>query len=267
MNKVIVITGASSGIGRAAARIFADRGDMVYDLSRTEKPQEGVTHVACDVTHTESVKQAIAAVREASGRIDILILCAGFGVAGALEFTTDAEMHQQYEVNVFGTLRVVREALPLMRTQEKKGRERGRIVFVGSIAGIFAIPYQSMYSATKAAIHSYTFSLANEVKHYDLKVTCLMPGDVKTGFTAARKTDLKGLDAYPHMQASIEQMERDEQSGMPAEACARQLVRAALCRRNKPYHTMNTVSWIEKMTNRLFPSEVCRKVVGMMYHA
>ena len=89
---VAVITGASSGIGRATARIMADKGWKVYDLSRSDKPQDGVTHIACDVTNRDTIESAIKQIADKEGRIDVLVLCAGMGVAGSIEFTTATYM-------------------------------------------------------------------------------------------------------------------------------------------------------------------------------
>ena len=164
MKQIIVITGASSGIGRATARMMADKGNKVYDLSRSDKPQDGVEHIACDVTDRTAIEAAIGQIAKKEGRIDVLVLCAGMGVAGSIEFTKEEEMQRQFDVNVYGPIRVVQAALPLMRTQAMGKNERGRIVFVSSMAAVFSIPFQAMYSATKSALNAFAFALKNELK-------------------------------------------------------------------------------------------------------
>lgn len=265
--KTAVITGASSGIGRETARQLADKGYRVYDLSRSHKPQPGVEHVACDVTRRDTIDDAIRHIRDAAGRIDVLVLCAGMGVAGSVEFTKEEEMQRQFDVNTYGPIRVVQAALPLMRTQPaERGRERGRIVFVSSMAAVFGIPFQAMYSATKAAINSFAFSLTNELKAYSISVSCVQPGDVKTGFGAARQTDLDGSDVYPNMQAAIGQMEHDEENGLTAEACARRVVKACTQKHPSLYYTSDLLSDLECLGQRLLPTWLATKVVGKMYH-
>lgn len=261
---IIVITGASSGIGREAARILAEGGHTVYDLSRSDKPQPGVNHLYCDVTKRDTIADAMQVIADRHGRIDKLILCAGMGVAGSIEHTADSDMQHQFDVNTFGPIRVIQAALPLMRTQAKSAHERGRIVFVGSMAGVFGIPFQAMYSATKAAINSFAFSLRNELAPYDIKVAVLMPGDVKTNFS--RKTDLTGSDIYPNMQPAIEQMEHDEANGLSATSVARRVVSATMRRHVGLYYTSDLMSDIQCLLQRMLPTAVALSVVRKMYH-
>ncbi|MBQ9640580.1 MAG: SDR family oxidoreductase [Bacteroidaceae bacterium] len=265
--KIAVITGASSGIGRETARQMADKGYKVYDLSRSDKPQEGIIHLPCDVTNRETITAAIQQITDTDGRIDVLVLCAGMGVAGSIEFTKEEEMQRQFDVNTYGPIRVVQAALPLMRTQPMLQQgERGRIVFVSSMAAVFGIPFQAMYSATKAAINSFAFSLKNELKAYQIAVSCVQPGDVKTSFGNARRTDLAGSDVYPNMQAAIQQMEHDEENGLSATACAKQVVKACTKKNPSLYYTSDLLSDLECLGNRLLPTWLATKVVGMMYH-
>ena len=265
MKKIIVITGASSGIGRATARLMADKGHKVYDLSRTDKPQDGVEHIACDVTKRDTIDNAINQIKKKEGRIDVLVLCAGMGVAGSIEFTKEEEMQHQFNVNVYGPIRVVQAALPLMRTQEKNGKERGRIVFVSSMAAIFSIPFQAMYSATKSALNAFAFALKNELKAYNITVSCVLPGNVNTGFGDARRTDLAGSDVYPNMQAAIEQMEQEEKEGLSSEAVAKKVVKACMKKCPSLFYTSDWLSDLECLGNRLLPTWLATKVVGMMY--
>ncbi|MGM9760277.1 MAG: SDR family NAD(P)-dependent oxidoreductase [Parabacteroides sp.] len=262
--KIIVITGASSGIGRASARLLADQGYTVYDLSRSEKPQPDVIHVACDVTDKASVGTAIRTVFERERRIDILILCAGMGIAGAIEFTREDEMQRQFDVNTWGSIRVVQAALGGMRQQPVVGGERGRIVFVSSMAGHYAIPFQAMYSASKAAINSFAFALRNELRSHQIPVSCVMPGDVHTAFK--RTTDLTGLDVYPQMEKAIRQMEHDEANGLSSEQVARRIVRVATTRTPRLYYTSDRLSDLLRFLSRLFTSDFATRVVSWMYH-
>ena len=265
MKKVIVITGASSGIGRATARMMADKGHTVYDLSRSDKPQESVLHIACDVTDRTSIDAAIRQISDKEGRIDVLVLCAGMGVAGSVEFTKEEEMQRQFDVNVYGPIRLVQAALPLMRTQQMGDGERGRIVFVSSMAAVFSIPFQAMYSATKAALNSFAFALKNELKEYKITISSVLPGNVNTGFGAARQTDLAGSDVYPNMQAAIEQMEQEENHGMTSETVARKVVKACMKKNPSLFYTSDFLSDLECLGNRLLPTWLANKVVGKMY--
>lgn len=266
MQKTVVITGASSGIGREMARQFADQNYIVYDLSRSDKPQPGVRHIACDVTNREMTERAIDIIRNEQGRIDLLVLCAGSGVAGALEFMTEEEMHFQFEVNAFGPLRIVQAALPLMRTQQHGDNgERGRIAFISSMGATFPLPYQGLYSGTKAAISALAFALANEIHEFDISVTCILPGDVKTEFTAARRKNLTGREIYTHMDGAYESMEGDETNGSPADKIARSIVKKITRRRVKIYYTPDWLSRLQYIAKHFAPTSWCLWVVRKMY--
>ena len=265
MKKVIVITGASSGIGRATARMMADKGHTVYDLSRSDKPQNGVVHIGCDVTSRTAIASAISQIAETEGRIDVLVLCAGMGIAGSIEFTREEDMQRQFDVNVYGPIRVIQAALPLMRTQEMGDKERGRIVFVSSMAAIFSLPFQAMYSATKSALNAFAFALKNELKKYNITVSSVLPGNVNTGFGTARHINPAGSEVYPNMHTAIGQMEQEEDKGMTPETVARKVVKACLKRKPRLYYTSDFISDLECLGRRLLPTWLATKVVGKMY--
>ena len=191
MSKVAVVTGASSGIGRCTAIALRDMGCKVYDLSRRNIPIDNVTHIKTDITVESDVLSAAKTIIDAEGRIDILINCAGFGISGAVEFTTTQEAKKQFEVNFFGAVTVTRAFLPYMREQHS-----GRIVNISSVAAVAHIPFQTYYSASKAAIESYTSCLDNEVKPFGVRVTAVEPGDICTEFTGAREKSFDGDDVY-----------------------------------------------------------------------
>ena len=119
--KTLVITGGSSGIGKATAELFAAQGWKVFELSRSGQSTDTITHIACDVTRTEDTRKAMAEVIRRAGKIDLLISNAGFGISGAIEFTTSEDAHRQMEVNFFGALNTVQAVLPYMR-ERRAGR-------------------------------------------------------------------------------------------------------------------------------------------------
>ena len=178
--RVAVITGGSSGIGLHAARALRGRGLNVYELSRrAENAEPGVTHLQADVTDEAQVNAAVAEILRREGRIDILINNAGFGISGAIEFTPAQEARRQFDVNFFGMVNMNHAVLPIMRQQGG-----GRIVNMSSVAAPIAIPFQAYYSASKAAVRTYSLALASEVRPFGIEVCVIMPGDIATGFTA-----------------------------------------------------------------------------------
>ena len=138
MNKVVMITGGSSGIGLCTAAALRDRGCKVYELSRRDSEVTGITHIKCDVTDEAQIAAAVGQVMAESGKIDILINNAGFGISGAVEFTDTAEAQRLFDVNFFGMVRMNHAVLPLMRQQGG-----GRIVNLSSVAAPVPIPFQT----------------------------------------------------------------------------------------------------------------------------
>ena len=266
-SRVIVITGASSGIGREVARQMADRGDRVYDLSRSHRPQDGVRHLVCDVTDRAAIATAIGIIAEAEGRIAVLVLCAGSGVAGALEHMTEDDIHFQFDVNAFGPLRVAQAALPVMRGQQPLpgAKERGRIVFISSMGAVFPLPFQGLYSATKTSVNAIAFALRNELHPFDISVTSILPGDVKTGFTAARRKNFTGKEVYTHMEDAFEAMASDEINGHDPVKMARRIVDIANKKCLGMYYTLDPLSLAQYILQRILPHRLALYVLRKMY--
>lgn len=215
MSEIAVITGGTSGIGRATALCLRDAGYDVYELSRREQGVEGLHHIRCDITDEDQVRAAVAEIIGQAGRIDVLINNAGFGISGAVEFTDTAEAQRLLDVNFFGMVRMNKAVIPHMRQAG-----RGRIVNLSSVAAPCPIPFQAYYSAGKAAVNAYTMALANELRPFGITVCAVQPGDIHTGFTAARVKTMAGDDVYQgRIGRSVQRMEHDEQTGMdPAKA-------------------------------------------------
>jgi NAD(P)-dependent dehydrogenase (short-subunit alcohol dehydrogenase family) len=223
--RVVLVTGASSGIGLACATHLAGRGFRVYGTSR--RPAAGspgnLTMLTADVTDDRSVEQAVATVLGREGRLDIVVNNAGMGIAGPVESTSIEQARGQFEVNFFGAFRVCRAVLPAMRSQRS-----GYIINIGSIGGILAIPYQSMYSASKFALEGLSEALRMEVRPFGIRVVIIEPGDHKTALTENRQfTEISGAtEAYsPSFEAALVKTAHDEQSGPGPEQIARLLYR------------------------------------------
>lgn len=258
--KALVITGGSSGIGKATACLFAKRGYLVFELSRSNTIQEGITHIFCDVTQEETVLAAIEEVKKQVTTIDILISNAGFGISGAIEFTDTKEAKRQFDVNFFGTLNVIKAVLPIMRQQGF-----GRIICTSSVAAIFAIPYQSFYSASKSAINALVLALANEVRQFNIHVSALMPGDVSTGFTAARTKSMAGERIYHNMDNAVAAMEKDEKQGMSPEQMAKDFWRIANAKCPAPLYVGGCKYKVFCFLANILPTRTFNWIVGKLY--
>ena len=260
MEKVVILTGGTSGIGAATVKLLREKGCRVYEFSRREAPDP--CHFSVDVTDAAAVRAAVEAVFEKEGRIDVLINNAGFGISGAMEFTDSADAHRLMEVNLFGMDNAIKAVLPHMRQAGA-----GRIVNISSVAGVFAIPFQAWYSISKAAVRSLTMALYNEVAPYGVQVTSVMPGDIRTGFTAARKKSAAGDAEYGgRISKSVAKMEKDEQTGMSPEAAAKTVARVALQRRRvKPYYAIGLSYKLLVLLDSLLPCRAVRWLLGLLY--
>jgi NAD(P)-dependent dehydrogenase (short-subunit alcohol dehydrogenase family) len=182
--RVVLVTGISSGLGRALAARLVAAGDRVFGTVRSDavEPPAGVTAVHADVDDEQSVIACVSRVLGAAGRIDVLVNNAGRGLAGPLEETTVAEARAIVETNLLGVHRMCRAVLPGMRE-----RRRGHVVNVGSLAGRVGLPFQGLYSATKFALAGYSESLRLEAAPWGVRVSLVEPGDLSTAFSRNRR--------------------------------------------------------------------------------
>ena len=219
-----MVTGASRGIGRACAEIFCAAGDHVIGTARSVVPC-GFSMLPMDVTDANSVQACVQQIISTYGRIDVLVHCAGAGLGGALEDFSDAQLSFEAELNLVGAARVMQAVLPHMRAQ--KG---GVILCVGSVAARIPIPYQSLYSASKAGLAAMVSALRPEVSPFGIRVAVLEPGDTCTGFTGARAY-AEGIAHNPAYRVPCEHalntMMYDERHGKSPNTVARVALKAA----------------------------------------
>lgn len=258
MQRVVVITGVSSGIGLELAKKFIGYGDKVFGLSRHEFALEGLNHIVCDVSFSDECKNAIEKVYEQEGRIDLLINNAGMGIAGSVENTTEADARKIFDVNFFGTFYMCKHALPYLRLS------KGRIINISSVASKLSIPYQAFYSASKASIDAISAGIRAEAKSFGVKVTTILPGDTKTGFTAARVKHDDGV-YDERFKKSIERMEKDEQNGMTSEYVAKVIFKTANKKRPPIYKTVGVQYKIFVALAKVLPSRFVEWIVGKLY--
>ena len=230
--RVVVITGASSGIGLATARKFCLYADVVYNLSRTRQDDDNINWIKTDVTRADEVKAAFEKIFEKEGQIDVVINSAGLGFSGSVEGADTDDIQHIFNVNVVGTATVCRTAVSYMRAAK-----RGRIINISSMAGVFPLPFQSFYSASKAAIINFTHALRTEVAPHNVKVSCVMFNEVKTNFTENRIKNREDDKAYKYRLAkSVAKFEYREQLGHDTEWVACKLF--TLSNRSNPKATV-----------------------------
>jgi NAD(P)-dependent dehydrogenase (short-subunit alcohol dehydrogenase family) len=201
---VVLVTGVSSGIGRAVADAFAAKGFEVFGTSRnprTTQPVPGVELVQLDVTDDASVAAAVSTVVQRAGRIDILVNNAGAGVFGAAEETSTAQAQQLFDTNFFGLVRLTREVLPHLRAQRS-----GRIINIGSVLGFLPSPYGSLYAASKHAVEGYSESLDHETREFGVRISVVEPGYTNTSFEANATDADSPIDSYAPVREHVKQV-------------------------------------------------------------
>ncbi len=271
--RIVLVTGASSGIGWDTTCLLASQGWTVFAASRTmasrldsaHQPSEArsaIHALALDVLDEASCKAAVAAVLDQAGHLDALVHCAGSGLAGSIEEIPLTDAIWQYDNLLFGTIRLLRAVLPRMRQQG-----HGRIVLVTSVAASIAVPFQSYYSSAKAAVHSLALGLADEIRPFGLHVTIIAPGDTRTGFTEARRVAVS-LSHSPYagrLSRSVERMARDEHNGMTAQSIAQSIARELGRAHPRLMVTPGLHNQIMTVASRLLPLPVVRWVVRLLY--
>jgi len=265
--KNVFLTGGSSGIGFATAELFASSGYTVFAASRNPAGQirtfQGggeIRPVSIDVRDTGSVQAAVEAVL-AEADIGIVIHCAGLGIACAGEDYPPDAVEGLVQTNYLGVLRVNSYLLPHFR---KRGN--GLCVIIGSIAGIFPIPYQSHYCSSKAALDLYAGTLRMELRNYGVRISLIMPGDTSTGFTAARKYEIsESSPLYDDCIKAVKKMEKDEIGGNPPISVAKAILKLST-RNNPPAHKIVGFDYkLLVFLKRLLPDRLAEFVLRKMY--
>lgn len=188
MEKIIVITGGTSGIGLMTAEMLRVKGDKVITLANMGGEGDP-DFMFCDVSDNKNVVECFDAIGKKYGRIDVLINCAGYGLNGALELLDSEKIKKQFDVNVFGLIECTKQALKYM--------SRGaRIINISSAMALFPVPYRSMYGASKSAVLSLSYALRMELKKSGIDVCAVCPGDVNTNFTKNKVIEYSTNDRY-----------------------------------------------------------------------
>ena len=261
MAKTAIVTGGTSGIGlQTALSLRNDYHYIVYVLSRREFEHEDLIHICCDVSNEEEVRKAVNEVIDRSDRIDLVVNCAGMGISGALEYTDLEDAKRLVDVNFFGTVNVNKACIKYLR------ETKGRIINISSVAGVVPIPFQTFYSASKAAINSYSLALANELKPFGVQVCAVMPGDTATGFTAARKKSEKGDELYEgRISRSVSRMEKDELGGADSSVAGKTIASVANRRKLPPLYTIGFSYKLVNFLMKILPVSLSQKLIYLLY--
>ena len=257
--KTVLVTGASSGIGKETADLFAKKGFKVFAASRHPKKSDNsaIIPIEMDVTDPQSVKKASEQIDE----LGIIIHCAGFGISGSAEMTPLDRAKAQMETNYFGVLNVNSAFMPLLRKNK-----RSLVLITSSVAGLVAIPYQSHYSSSKYALEAYCQALRIESSAFGVRACLVEPGDTKTGFTSARSSDEpKDSPYFDQCKTAVEHMAHDEQNGKPADSVAKVFLKLAY-KKNPPVRVaVGAVYKVLAFLIKILPSRTANWLVKKIY--
>ncbi len=259
--KVVVITGASSGIGLELAKHLIQKDYVVYGISRSKIHDKYIKSIQADVANYEQLKQAYQEIFDIEGHIDCLINNAGMGISGSIEDTSLEDAKYVMDVNFMGVFYSSKAMIPFL-----KQSATSKIINISSVAARLAIPFQGFYSSSKAAINAFSESLRIELKPFKIQVCSVMPGDIKTGFTKNRKKNInEGKDYIKRVEKSIAVMEKDEQNGMDPEYAAKVIFKL-INRRNLPlYKTIGVKYKLFVFLQKVLPARFVNNLVGLIY--
>jgi len=266
--KVVLVTGATSGIGKACAEHLAASGWQVFGTGRNPSasaPTDSVHMIAMDVDDESSVRDGVAQVVAKAGRLDAVVNNAGYSLMGAVEDTAIAEAKAQFETNFFGVLRVCQAALPALRATGG-----GHIVNVSSLAGIVGLPFSGLYSATKFALEGVSESLRHEVRPFGVQVVLVEPGDFRTQTTSNRRVaDASQRGVYRAAFEKFKQkQDHDEMNGPTPEPVARLVAHILKQRRPKTRYSVGMLGQrivvpLKRLLPQRFFESLFRLVIGL----
>lgn len=262
--KVILITGITSGFGKAMAERFSREGYKVYGTHRNAREFiPGITYIKADVCNEQECRAAVEQVIAREGKIDIFINNAGMGVGGPLEFTSMQDAQQQMDTNFMGMVRFIHYVLPAMRE-----RGEGTIMCLSSIGGLVGLPYQGLYSASKFAIEGYCEALRLEVRRFGVKVIVIEPGDFSTAFTAQRRCveAPEAYEVYKTYAKSLAGIEHDENTGLKPDYLAKRVSKILEKRHPAHSYVISTfLQWLATFAKRVLPSKAFAWIMSLYY--
>ena len=267
MQKVVLITGVSSGFGKAIAERLLAQGHIVYGTSRRNPDFDlnGLRIKHLDVTQKDVVNEVVGSIVEEQGHLDVLINNAGIGIAGAAELATEQEIDLQMNTNFMGVVNMCSAVLPHFRA-----RRRGTVLNVSSIGGVFTIPYQGFYSVSKFAVEAYSEALALETRQFGINIVIVEPGDFNTGFTNNRKVSevtLRDEDYKASFDRVLRNIEKDERGGGDPKYLARKI--AKIINKKSPKFryliTPNIVQRLSVTAHGILPNRMFQWILRLFY--
>lgn len=259
MNRIVIITGGTSGIGLGLKNLYEKAGDTVLTISTREGNEK---HYSCSVSDEKKIKEVINSIGQKYGRIDVLINNAGFGMSGITELLPVEQIKSVCEVNYYGTLYCTQEAIKYMPRGSK-------IINISSAMALFPVPYRAIYGSIKSAVLTLSFALRMELKPLGIEVTAICPGDIKTNFTKNRIKKFETNERYgSRLEKATTKSDSREDKRMPAEICSSKIFKIITKKKCKPFYIIGgkykllyfmtritPKSWLLNITEKLYGGE------------
>ncbi len=265
MNKVILVTGASSGIGKAVATYLSKQHYIVYGASRTARPSDDFETIRMDVTDREMVRSAIDEIYKKEGRIDGVLNNAGIGSVGAFENVDQEDFQKVFDINVHGTINVCQAVLPIMREQGS-----GHLINISSIGSVMGLPFRSIYCSSKAAVDIITETIRLEVNRFGIEVCLVHPGDVRTEIGQRRVISAPEDDKVygNQFRRTFEELERDVEKGLSPEVFGPVVDKILKSRKvNRNYYVGYFTQKLGMRLKKVLPDFLFEKIIMSYYKA
>jgi len=261
MSKIIIVTGASSGIGKSVAKLLSSNGFKIYGTCRDPKKYNisDFNLLKCDLTNIDQIKDFINYVVNKEGRIDVLINNAGIGITGPLEETSQDDMKRAFQTNFFGPVEMIKQCIPIMRKKND-----GLIINITSVLGYFGIPYRGIYCATKSSMEIIGEVFSMELKKFNIRVVNIAPGDFKTDIISRRIDSIENsLSIYKKdYSKSIESANKHVQNAQSPETISKLILKIINSNNTKIHYKIG--SFIQKFSiflKRILPDKLFEKIL------
>ena len=265
ITKTVLITGASSGIGKSTAMYFSKKGwNVIATMRSPEKEMElnRIQNIDCvhlDVTDSDSIKNAIETSLNKYKKIDVIVNNAGYGLTGPFELLTKDQIHKQFETNVFGLMEVTKQLLPHFRKEKM-----GTIVNISSVGGRLTFPLYSLYHGSKWAVEGFSESLQFELAPFNIKVKLVEPGPIQTDFydRSADKPQVEDKGVYTTMiNSTMNKINKAGLTGLPPEAVAKVIYKAANSKTNKLRYGVGLSIQIALFLRKILPDIIFLPII------
>lgn len=250
----ILITGSSSGIGKALREHYEKKGDTVIGISLTDDDYN------CDVSDKGALKEIFSDIANKYGHIDILVNCAGFGLSGAIELIPENQIQKEYDVNVLGTVYAIQLALPIMS-------EKAKIINISSACALFPLPFRAYYCSSKSAVSMLSDCLRMELCKTKIQSTAICPCDIKTNFTKNRQKDYQTNERYKDaIRLSAERIDSREDKRMSVEKAVKIMTKIIDKKKLKPQYVMGARNKFLYQVQKFFPKSLVLKVMTKLFY-